>query len=186
MRREAIIDIQHKIGVVPDGFWGVKSIEACQRHCRRLMPIPNPWPVQSEAALIGFYGMHGNEDKLVNLYVGDLDVQYDGGKVKTVRVHNRIAAALRKVLEEVAIVSPETLREYCGGYNNRPMRGLNKPSLHAYGAAVDFRAYNNGNHQHWPASADMPFKVIEAFSREGFLSAGVFWQRDSMHFQATT
>ena len=186
MRREAIIDIQQRIGVVPDGFWGVKSIEACQRHCRRLMPIPNPWPAQSEASLIGFYGMHGNENKLVNLYVGDLDVQYDGKKVKTMRVHGRIAAPLRRVLEGVATVSPETLREYFGCYNNRPMRGLNKPSLHAYGAAVDFRADTNANHQHWPASADMPFSVIEAFSREGFLSAGVFWGRDCQHFQATT
>jgi len=32
----------------------------------------------------------------------------------------------------------------------------------------------------------MPFKVIEAFSREGFLSAGAFWSRDAMHFQTTT
>jgi hypothetical protein len=31
----------------------------------------------------------------------------------------------------------------------------------------------------------MPFGVMKAFAREGWLSAGAFWQRDSMHAQAT-
>jgi hypothetical protein len=31
----------------------------------------------------------------------------------------------------------------------------------------------------------MPLAVMEEFSREGWLAAGAFWNRDAMHFQAT-
>jgi hypothetical protein len=31
----------------------------------------------------------------------------------------------------------------------------------------------------------MPLEVMEAFAREGWLSAGAFWGRDSMHAQAS-
>jgi len=38
---------------------------------------------------------------------------------------------------------------------------------------------------HWPTSSTMLLVVMEAFAREGWLSAGAFWGRDAMHFQAT-
>jgi len=57
--------------------------------------------------------------------------------------------------------------------------------LHARGAAVDFDPDRNGNKVSWPLSASMPIAVMEAFAREGWLSAGAFWGRDAMHFQAT-
>jgi hypothetical protein len=47
------------------------------------------------------------------------------------------------------------------------------------------RPLTNGNHAHWPLTADMPLVVMEEFAREGWLSAGAFWGRDAMHFQAT-
>jgi hypothetical protein len=31
----------------------------------------------------------------------------------------------------------------------------------------------------------MPLDVMEIFAREGWLAAGAFWGRDSMHMQAT-
>jgi hypothetical protein len=57
--------------------------------------------------------------------------------------------------------------------------------LHARGAAIDLLADTNGNLTAWPVAARMPFAVMEAFAREGWLSAGAFWGRDAMHFQAT-
>jgi hypothetical protein len=65
------------------------------------------------------------------------------------------------------------------------MRGGSLPSLHARGAAIDLDADNNGNHVAWPVRATMPLEVMEAFAREGWLSAGAAWLRDGMHFQAT-
>ena len=55
----------------------------------------------------------------------------------------------------------------------------------ARGAAIDLRPTTNGNRMHWPTASDMPIEVMEIFAVEGWLSAGAFWNRDSMHFQST-
>lgn len=54
MTRNQIIDMQMKIGTQPDGFWGPKSIAACQKHLRSLMPDINPWPSTDAASLRKF------------------------------------------------------------------------------------------------------------------------------------
>jgi hypothetical protein len=106
--------------------------------------------------------------------------------VRIIRCHGKVGASLRRVLEEIASgPSRSVLAQYAGCYNNRPMRGGSLPSLHARGAAVDLDPDTNGNHIAWPVAATMPIEVMEAFSREGWLSAGAFWGRDAMHFQAT-
>lgn len=186
MTRTQIIEIQKRIGAVPDGFWGPKSIAACQSHLRAMMPSPNPWPAQSQAALQGFYGSPGDESQLVNIDVTGLGVRFDGSAVRSMRVHHKCAESLLRVIREIA-ASPfrYVLGEYAGTFNNRPMRGGTLPSLHARGAAIDLMPTTNRNHQHWPTSANMPIQVMEIFAREGWLSAGAFWSRDAMHMQAT-
>ena len=52
--------LQHRVGAVPDGFWGPKSIAACQAHLKRMMPKKNPWPGTTQAALTRFYGEPGD------------------------------------------------------------------------------------------------------------------------------
>ncbi len=42
MNAKDIALMQTKIGATPDGFWGPKSIEACQKYLRGLMPKTNP------------------------------------------------------------------------------------------------------------------------------------------------
>jgi hypothetical protein len=185
MNKQQIIDLQKKIGVEPDGFWGPKSIAASQKHLRRLMPEPNPWPKSDQKSLQAFYGSPGDESKLTNLDVSGLGVKYDGKAVKTIRCHKAVAASLRRVLEKLSVSHPEILVEYAGVYNNRAMRGGSTPSLHARGAAIDLDPDTNGNSTHWPTKATMPFEVMEEFAKEGWLAAGAFWSRDGMHFQAT-
>jgi hypothetical protein len=177
--------IQSRIGVAPDGFWGPQSIAACQAHLRRMMPEKNPWPATDQASLRGFYGAAGDESRLVNLPVEDLDLRYDGSRCKTVRCHQRVAPSLRRVLEALHQSHPEILRDYNGCYNHRPMRGGSLPSLHARGAAIDFCAATNATAAAWPLRASMPLVVMEVFARESWLAAGAFWGRDAMHFQAT-
>ena len=185
MTRAQIIAIQDRIGTTPDGFWGPKSIAACQKHLRALMPKDSNWPSQSQAALQGFYGSPGDESKMVrmSLPAGTL---YDGKRVTSTRVHARCAESLSRVLQAIAD-SPQRdiLKEFAGVFNNRPMRGGSLPSLHARGAAIDLAPDTNRLSQHWPVSATMPLEVMEAFAREGWLAAGAFWGRDAMHFQAT-
>ena len=179
--------IQSKIGTIPDGFWGPKSIAACQKFLRSLMPSPNPWPKSDQASLTKFYGSTGDESQLVNLSVVGLGVKYESAAVRTIRCHRKVADSLENVVAELS-GTPEgraVLAKYAGCYNNRPMRGGTLPSLHARGAAIDLDPDANGNLVSWPVATTMPFVVMEAFAREGWLSAGAFWGRDSMHMQST-
>ena len=181
-----IAELQRRVGAEPDGFWGPKSTRAAQKHLRRMMPDPNPWPRSNQSALRGFYGPPGNEARIVN-FVPPVPMRlYDGTQeVRTIRCHERVAESLQRALVGAFEASPEFVRRFFGCYVNRPMRGGSLPSLHAYGAAIDLSASTNRLHQHWPTSADMPIEVMEAFAREGWTAAGAFWSRDAMHFQAT-
>ena len=186
MIRNDIIAIQQQIGTTPDGFWGPKSIAACQKYLRQLMPSPNPWPKTDEKSLIAFYGAPGDENQLVALNVEGLGLAYDRKPVTAMRCHKKVAASLKRVLTEISKgPHAKILKEYAGVYNNRPMRGGSRPSLHARGAAIDLDPGPNGLVTHWPMKATMPLGVMEAFAHEGWLPAGAFWSRDAMHFQST-
>jgi hypothetical protein len=176
--------IQSHIGVEADGFFGPKSIAACQAHLRKLMPKPNPWPETDQASLTAFYGAAGDESKLVNL-PAPVAMFYEGTRIKTIRCHKKVAESLARALTAAYSAAPLVVEIYDGCFNNRPMRGGSTPSLHARGAAIDLCADKNGNKVHWPDAATMPFAVMEAFAVEGWLSAGAFWGRDAMHQQAT-
>ena len=168
MNQKDIQGIQSKIGVTPDGFWGPKSIAACQAYLRKLMPKNNPWPNADQASLAKFYGAPGDESKLTPLHVADLGLLYDNRPVKIIRCHNKVAASLRRILEAIA-ASPHKsiLQKYAGCFNNRNMRGGSLPSLHARGAAVDLDPDDNGNLVPWPTRATMPLEVMEIFAKEG-------------------
>ena len=185
MTRDRIKKIQSKIGATVDGFWGPRSITACQSYLRSLMPKDANWPSPSQEALQGFYSSAGDESKLVAVNVEGLGLRYDGKPVKSIRCHDRVADSLKRVLTALAKTHPDILAQYAGVYNNRPMRGGSLPSLHARGAAIDLAADTNRLSQSWPVSADMPFEVMEAFAREGWVGLGWLIGRDAMHFQAT-
>jgi len=185
MNTNQIKAIQSKIGAEPDGFWGPKSIAAAQKHLKKLIPSPNPWPKTDQKSLTDFYGSAGDESKLVVLDVSGLGLKYDGKSVHSIRCNAKVAPALKRVLVRLSKSHPEILAEYAGCFNNRAMRGGALPSLHARGAAVDFASDQNGNHTVWPVRATMPFEVMEEFAKEGALAAGAFWGRDAMHFQFT-
>jgi hypothetical protein len=190
MNPDQIKAIQKRIGATVDGFWGRQSIAACQAHLRFLEPSPNPWPSTDEASLTAFYGRPGDESQLDTIEF-PIPMYYDGKLVRKTRVHRRCAASLLDILSEIGEKysgNAEIMRavqDYGGCYNNRAMRGGTRPSLHARGAAIDLSAGDNGNHTAWPVSATMPIEVMEVFARHGWLSAGAFWGRDAMHFQAT-
>lgn len=186
MNQLDIIAMQQRIGVVTDGFWGPKSIAACQSYLRALMPKKNPWPDTSQAALTKFYGDPGDESQLIAVNVEGLGMLYEGKPVRVIRCHNKVAASLCRILQAIkSSPSASVLKQYAGCYNNRSMRGGSLPSLHARGAAIDLDPDHNGNHIPWPTRATMPLDVMEAFAREGWTPAGAFWGRDAMHFQAT-
>ena len=186
MTSSEIKTMQTRVGVTPDGFWGPKSIAACQAHLFRLMRQTNPWPRPNASALAEFFGEPGDEDNLVNLSVSGLGVEYDGNPVKTIRCNKHVAASLGRVLAEIS-AGPHAgiLEEYAGCFNFRKKRGGTSYSLHAYGAAIDFDPGSNAMRDSWPMRATMPLEVMEAFAREGWKSAGAWWGYDAMHFECT-
>lgn len=186
MTQNEIKKMQTRIGVVADGFWGPKSIAACQAHLRNLMPKKHPWPKSDQVSLTKFYGRPGDESQLAPINVEGLGMRYEGKPVKIIRCHKKVGASLLRVLTAIS-KSPQryVLEKYAGCFNNRPMRGGSLPSLHARGAAVDLDPDSNANHTHWPNVATMPLEVMEEFAKEGWLSLGAAISRDSMHFQST-
>jgi hypothetical protein len=196
MTRAEIIRTQERIGTVGDGFWGPQSIAACQRHLRGMMPSPHPFPVEGSAEFLEFFGPHGEENghtppsRKITL---PFTIYYDQTPVTALRVHERCADSLLGVFERLAAVYPDEssrraagILAYGGLYNPRLKRGSTQSwSMHAWMNAIDLNPGKNGNKTSWPVSATMPIEVMECFAQEGWLSAGAFWGRDAMHFQAT-
>lgn len=182
--------IQKRVGALPDGFWGPKSIAACQKHLRGLMPKDNPWPKSDAASLRAFYGAPGDKSNLVTITF-PYPMLYDGRSVKTTRCHKKVAPSLLRILTAIGTRYHgtrdimEEAEDYGGVFNFRLKRGGTTYSLHAYGAAIDLDADDNTFRDSWPMQADMPLEIMEAFAREGWVAAGAFWGYDSMHFQAT-
>ncbi len=186
MTRDQIVTLQERIGTQADGFWGRKSIDACDAHLKAMMPKPNPWPRPDDRSMRSFYGRPGDEDNLSFIDVSGLGVEYLGKTMTKVRCHEKVADSLLKVLTDISN-SPFRwiLKTYAGCYNNRPMRNGMRPSKHSWGVAIDLWPDENGLNTHWPAKSTMPIEVMEMFAKQGWQAAGAFWGRDAMHFEAT-
>lgn len=156
-------------------------------------PIETRWPRPQEPDLVAFYGPPGSRIVTVELpypmrLAWDTDVT-----VTRTQCHELVRDSLRSCLEEVFKVygSLDGVRDarmdLLGGvYNLRKMRGGNRWSLHAFGAAIDIDPERNGLNTPWPGRATMPEPVIEVFQRHGWTSLATVIGRDAMHFQATT
>lgn len=190
MKQSEIIAMQAKLGVVQDGFFGPKSIAACQKHLRSLMPYPHPWPKSDRVSVEKFFGKPGDESSLVT-FEFPFPMFYDGKRVTKSRCHHKVKDSLLRVLKDIGDRygnRPDIIEEandYSGMYNFRQKRGGTSLSLHSWGIAIDLDVDDNAFRDHWPMKADMNLEVMECFAREGWLSAGAFWGYDAQHFQAT-
>lgn len=188
MNKEEIQAIQKKIGTTPDGFWGPKSIAACRRYLKSLMPSPNPWPSSARREVEKFYGKPGDESNLVP-FDFPFPTYYGGKRVLKGRCHYKVKDSLLRILTEIGqkygkerdII--EEAEDYGGIYNFRNKRGGSSLSLHSWGVAIDLDADDNMFRDSWPMKADMPLEIMECFAKEGWTSAGAFWGYDAMHFQ---
>jgi hypothetical protein len=196
MNQTEIIRLQERVGTIGDGFWGPKSIAACQNYLKSMMPSPHPFPVEGSPNFEEFYGPHGEKNghtppsKKILL---PFDIFYDQTPVNKLSVHEKCADSLQRVFQRLSDIYPEKYSRksagiliYNGLYNPRKKRGSRSSwSMHAWMNAIDINAGRNGNKTSWPVNATMPIEVMECFAQEGWLSAGAFWGRDAMHFQAT-
>lgn len=193
MNATQIKSIQTKIGVKPDGIWGPKSKAVCMAHLRNLMPQPHPFP--AEAQVTKEYGPHGvprgSNPPMIKVDL-PYEMFYEGKPVRFVYAHIKVAPSLARVFRRLHEKYPTQedrkaagIDQFDGLYNPRKKRGGTSWSMHSWAIAIDLNAAENGNLAKWPQESTMPFEVMECFASEGWFSAGAFWGRDAMHFQAT-
>jgi hypothetical protein len=150
------------------------------------------WPRDNQAELIRFYGNPGNGEvarQLVKV-VPPFQMYYDGRPLKSISFHRKAAPALKAALDEIwenckhdqALLDREGISNCAGTYNPRKVRGsATKWSNHAFGAAIDLDAKDNG----LGTKGDMPYWVVNAFKRQGFRWGGDYrGRKDPMHFEA--
>lgn len=115
---------------------------------------------------------------------------YDGKQVNSIKFHRKCAGALKAALDEIwehygrdqRKIDALGISKYAGAYNPRYIRGsTTKWSNHAYGAAIDLNAEDNGFGK---GRGTIPQPVIDAFKRQGARWGGDYRGRtDPMHFE---
>jgi len=103
MTEAEIKELQRKIGVDDDGFWGPISTRSCEQYLLQFFPKPSPWPKTDQASLTAFYGKPGDESQHVQLNVAGLGVKYEGRDVDNIRCHKKVAQSFRRVIEKLSI-----------------------------------------------------------------------------------
>lgn len=149
------------------------------------------WPKDSQTALIKFYGDPATgevADQLVRI-TPPFQMFYDGKPLKTLTFHKKAAAALLAALTKVwdyydhsqAMMNKLGVSKTAGTFNPRYIRGsTSRWSNHAYGAAIDINAEQNG----FNVAGNIPPVMIAAFKSEGARWGGDYkGRKDPMHFE---
>lgn len=149
------------------------------------------WPRDNQRDLIAFYGDpgDGSVSKQLVKVTPPFQMYYEGRPLKTISFHKMAAPALIAALAEIwehcgrdqSVLDREGVSACAGTYNPRKVRGsATKWSNHAFGAAIDLDAKDNGLGQ----KGDMPKWVVDAFKHQGARWGGDYHGRkDPMHFE---
>lgn len=146
-------------------------------------PTEDPGRARVTALMEAMYGRRGSRLPLVTVPLG-------GGSV---RVHQRVAPALRRVAEKLRALSARVpavasaLRRPAGGFADRAIAGTERVSAHAFGIAVDIDT-RVSDYWRWASPGArwrnrVPAEVVEAFESEGFAWGGRWYHFDTMHFE---
>lgn len=149
------------------------------------------WPKDDPVALKAFYGDPGKGEVDAQLidFTPPWKMYYEGQPVSHFKFHRKAAPALKAALDEIwgacnheqALIEHLNLHRFDGAYNKRLVRGSStKWSNHAFGAAIDIDAQENG----FNSAGTMPDFVVGAFERQGARWGGRYRTRkDPMHFE---
>lgn len=150
------------------------------------------FPTQAEVRSgKSIFGKPGDESNLVSIEPA-YPLYYEGRRVQTIRVHKLIANVVKAILEEVLDhygiekIHELGLDDYSGSYNYRKTASGASLSMHAWGIALDFAAWENAYHQtKKSASLAKPeceawWKIWESY---GATSLGRARDYDWMHVQ---
>ncbi len=144
----------------------------------------NTWPTQAECP--AFYGDSeaAIQAQLVTVHVPWLM----NGKTQTIEIHRKCADSLTRIVNyiwEYCGKSQDKVHEFGydifdGSFNWRYIAGTHTPSVHSYGAAVDFDAAANPIRN--PGKFKPESLIVHAFTEESWIWLGPTF--DPMHFQA--
>ena len=148
------------------------------------------WPQDNETALIAFYGdpSRSVEAQLVHV-VPPFRMTYEGKPVPHLVFHKKAADALLAALTTVwdyyghdqAKLDALGISKTAGTFNPRKIAGSNRWSNHAFGAAIDINADDNGFNK---GHGNIPVPMIAAFKAQGARWGGDYRGRtDPMHFE---
>jgi hypothetical protein len=163
--------------------------DTLSRPYRRGPPEPvtreddEPGRARSVPLMEAVYGRRGARLPLVTVPLG-------GGSV---RVHERVAPALRRVAVKLSSLGVKdaavaaAIRRPAGGFADRAIAGSERPSAHAWGIAVDLDV-SVSDYWRWAGPrpvwrSRIPASVVEAFESEGFVWGGRWYHFDTMHFE---
>jgi hypothetical protein len=111
-----------------------------------------------------------------------------GGVATKITCHKKISDVLLQALNKIKDAGLDTYlsQSYGGCYQDRAIRGdVSNLSLHAFGAALDFRVAQNPLGS--VGEPEMAQKIAPVFSAFGFTWGGNFTGRkDPQHFQAAS
>ncbi len=151
--------------------------------------MPN-WPRDNVTDLIAFYGDPARdavEPQLVKV-IPPFRMTYDGKVLSHLMFHRLAAPALERALNRVwdyygrdqAKVDALGISKTAGTYNKRFISGTTRWSNHAFGAAIDINAEENG----FNMAGNIPVPMVAAFKAEGARWGGDYRGRtDPMHFE---
>jgi hypothetical protein len=154
---------------------------------------PNNWPKQYTPEFEAFYGPRGSNQIRIQLPY-KMRLAWDTKKKISsffchVKVHDSMLRVLNKVLDYYGEEEIRRLRLdlWSGCYNERPIRGGTKWSMHSWAIAVDFD--HTRNKLNWgrdkAAFARLEYnKWWELWEEEGWVSLGRQRNFDWMHVQA--
>lgn len=159
--------------------------------------MTNPWPKDTMAAKIVFYGdprgPHGEDPAWVaaNLLriVPPFQMFYAGKPIKSITVHKKIAHAVLGAFNEIwdacghnqKKVDETGASDWGGCFNFRVIAGSNRLSNHALACAIDLSPRTNGFNT---GKGTINHIVVDAFKRQGARWGGDYKGRtDPMHFE---
>lgn len=148
------------------------------------------WPQDNEAALIAFYGDPRSqvEPQLVHV-TPPFRMTYEGTRIPYLVFHKKAADALLAALTAVwdyygrdqAKIDALGISKTAGTFNPRKIAGSDRWSNHAFGAAIDINADDNGFNK---GHGNIPLPMIAAFKAQGARWGGDYHGRtDPMHFE---
>ncbi len=114
-----------------------------------------------------------------------------GGGVVMFTSTNGAADALERVVRDLEKLPPSMTRFLVpvgGTHHCRKVGGSARRSMHAYGAAIDL-AVRHADYWVWAGGEDAPYRnripweIVEAFERHGFIWGGKWRHFDTMHFE---